>query len=119
MKPARRRGAAIAMIVLLLAAVQVVVIGGLAASEDEADQGVRRLLATRTLYAADGAGLILARQVRDGLTVPPAGTVLTLGTTAATVVSAPATLSAGTVVIDVRSDTATRRVRLTLDLSLN
>lgn len=115
----RRRGAAIAVIVLLLAAVQLVVVGSIAGSADEADQGVRRLLATRTLYAADGAGLIAARQVRDGLTVPPVGTTLTLGSATATVVSAPATLTAGTIVIDVRSDTATRRLRLTLDLAVN
>ena len=61
--------------------------------------------------------MIIARQVRDGLTVPSTGTAWTLGSTRATVVSAPATLTAGTIVVDVRSDTATRRLRLTLELT--
>lgn len=113
-----RRGAAVAVIVMLLAAIQLVVVGGLGGGADEADQGVRRLLSVRSIYAADGAGLIIARQVRDGLTVPGVGTGWTIGSTTAAVLSAPAALTAGTIVVEVHSDTATRRVEITVDLTV-
>jgi hypothetical protein len=113
----RNRGAAIAVMVLLLAAVQIVVIGGLAGSVDEADEGVRRLISTRAQFASDGAGMIISRQVQRGLTVPSAGTVWQIGSSTATVVSAPATLTSGEIRVDVRSDAATRRLRITLGLS--
>lgn len=113
-----RRGAAVAMIIMLLAAVQLVVVGGLGGAADEADQGVRRLLGVRTIYAADGAGLIIARQVRDGLAVPAVGASWTLGSSTATVTSAPAALTAGTIVVDVHSDAATRRLEITVDLTV-
>lgn len=113
-----RRGAAVAMIVMLLAAVQLVVVGGLGGGADEADQGVRRLLSVRTIYAADGAGLIIARQVRDGLAVPVVGAGWTIGSSTASVLSAPAALTAGTIVVEVNSDTAARRLEITVDLTV-
>jgi peptidoglycan/LPS O-acetylase OafA/YrhL len=109
-----RRGAAVAVLVLLLAAVQMVVVSGVEGSADDAEQAVLRLLSTRTQYAADGAGLIVARQVRAGQHVPSVGTVLTIGSATAKVVAAPAPGTAGDVVVDVRSDRATRRVRISL-----
>lgn len=111
----RRRGAVIAVMVLLLAAVQMVALTTLGGSADETDQAVRRILAARAQFAADGAGAIVARQVRDGLTVPAAGTTWTIGSATARVVSAPHAATAGAIVIDVTCDRATRRVRITLE----
>jgi septum formation inhibitor MinC len=109
-----RRGAAVAVLVLLLAAVQMVVISGVEGSAGDADQAVLRLLSTRTQFAADGAGLIVARQVRAGQYVPAVGTVVVIGSATAAVVAAPAPGTGGDVVVDVRSDRATRRVRISL-----
>lgn len=116
--PTRRRGAAIAVIVLLLAAIQMIVISSVGGSADEAGLGVCRLLGVRTLYAADGAGLIIARQVRDGLATPAVGSVWAIGSSTAEVVSAPATLTAGTIEVEVRSDAAARKLRITVDLTV-
>jgi hypothetical protein len=110
------RGVAIAVIVLLLAAVQMVVIGGLAGSVDEADEGVQRLSSMRAQFASDGAGMIVSRQVQRGFTVPSAGTVWQIGSSTATVLAAPATLTSGEIRVDVRADAATRRLRITLGI---
>jgi hypothetical protein len=109
-----RRGAAVAVLVLMLAVIQMVVVSGVDGSADDAGQAVLRLLSTRAQYAADGAGMIVTRQVKEGQHVPPVGTILTIGSATATVVEAPTAGSAGEVVVDVRCDRATRRIRISL-----
>lgn len=111
----RKRGAAIAVMVLLLAAVQMVVIGGLAGSVDEADEGVQRVLATRTQFASDGARMIILRQIDRGLTVPSAGATWQIGASTAAVVSSPAPNTSGEFVVDVQADAAYRQLRIVVD----
>jgi phosphoribosylcarboxyaminoimidazole (NCAIR) mutase len=114
----RTRGAAIAAVVLLLAAVQLLAVFSIESGVDDADQTVRRVVTARAFYAAEGASMIVSRQVRAGLAVPSTTQTLTIGSAVAQVIQAPTTLTAGTIVIEGTCDTARRRMNVTLDTSV-
>lgn len=104
MTPRRQRGAAMAMMMVVLLSLTMLVITNVAGSADEADSGLRRVLMTRTRYAAEGATTMLRKHFAKGLNRPAAGTRWRIGSTEVRLVTVPRPTASGQVVLEANSD---------------
>ncbi len=104
MTPRRQRGAAMAMMVVVLLSLTMLVITNVAGSADEADSGLRRVLMTRTRYAAEGVTTMLRKHFAKGLDRPAAGTTWSIGSTRVRLEVVPAPTASGQVILEANSD---------------
>src|SRR5438045_6326146 len=109
-----RRGAGIAAVVVMLAVVNFAVIGAIRASGDEAQVGAMRAETARAFYAAESGARVLIKSSTAGLTMPAAGSTLTLGNASCTYVSFPAVGQTGDAIVQGADGTAARRLKVTL-----
>ncbi len=109
-----RRGCGIAAIVLMLAAINMAVIGSVSASGSEAHVSALRIETARAFYAAESGGRVVIKCTNQGLTLPAAGSTLSLGPATATYVSMPAAGQTGDAVIRGGDGNTTRRLRISV-----
>lgn len=115
--PSTRRGTVLAVVVLLLAAINVTTLTVLYGTGDDAALGATRIETVRALYAAESGTLAIAKLRERRLTLPTAGSVLTLPNARATYEQVPAASAiTGTLIVRGASGDASRRVRLDFDV---
>src|SRR5689334_23328441 len=85
-----RRGGGTAVVLIMLAVINFAVIGAIRASSDEAQVGAMRAETARAFYAAESGARVVLKCTTAGITMPGAGTTLTLGSATCTYVSMPA-----------------------------
>lgn len=110
----RRRGGGIAAVVIMLAAVNFAVIGAIQASGDEAQVGAMRAETARAFYLAESGGRVVLKCSTGGLTMPTAGSALTLGSASCAYVSLPTAGQPGDAIVQGGDGTAARRLKITL-----
>lgn len=116
-RPSPRRGTVLAVVVLLLAAINVTTLTVLYGTGDDAAVGALRIETVRALYAAESGTLAVAKLRERRLTLPVAGSALTLPNARATYEQVPAANAlTGTLVVRGTSGDAARRVRLDFDV---
>ena len=116
-RPSTRRGTVLAVVVLLLAAINVTTLTVLYGTGDDAAIGATRIETVRALYAAESGTLAIAKLRERRLTLPAAGSVLTLPNARATYEQVPAANAVtGTLIVRGASGDASRRVRLDFDV---
>jgi hypothetical protein len=113
-----RKGAAAATLLVMLAVVNLAVIGAIAASGDEAQVGAMRAETCRAFYAAESGARVVIKLTSENLTLPAAGSTLSLGGSAtATYISLPAMGQPGEAVVQGTDGNSSRRIRVTLSSS--
>lgn len=110
----RRRGAGVVVVILLLAAIQLVVVGSVTASGDDAVLSEVRVQGIRGFYAGEAGALIGAKSITAGLSLPTAGTSLSLGNASVKFVAVPDPVVGGDLVLEGSSGQVTRRIRVVL-----
>ena len=110
----RRRGGGIAVVLILLAVVNLAVIGAIRASGDEAQVGAMRAETSRAFFAAESGARVVLKCSTAGLTLPTAGTSLTLAPATCTYVSMPLLGQPGDAILQGQDGTAARRVKVTV-----
>lgn len=112
-----RRGTVLAVVVLLLAAINVITMTVLYGTGDDAAIGALRIETVRALYAAESGTLAVAKLRERRLTLPAAGSALSLPNARATYEQVPAANApTGSLVVRGTSGDAARRIRLDFDV---
>ncbi|MBX3391652.1 MAG: hypothetical protein KF787_03290 [Phycisphaeraceae bacterium] len=108
------RGAVIVIVVMMIGATHLAVMGSVASMADDAHAAALRVETARAFYAADGCVMACRRMIVGGLALPSAGDTVSFERATGTYLDVPPDDGEGELVIEGRSGTALRRVRVML-----
>jgi hypothetical protein len=94
-----RRGSVVAIVLMVLLSLQVLAVFAIMGSVDEQDVSVNRAMSARAHAAAKSGVAVLSRHAASSLTMPSAGSSVTLGDATWTYVAVPASGTTGTATV--------------------